>query len=81
MDHYRYKYTQIGSKAAEVGAWWKREHIGTYMPPQGLDTLYDFMRTQSWDLPKHIKRKMKLGRKKPKKRPRPPPVKSKKSGR
>ncbi|XP_072021054.1 lipase maturation factor 1-like [Amphiura filiformis] len=80
MEHYRYKYTKIGSKQAAAGAWWTRQHIGTYMPPQSLDTLYEFMATQSWDLPKHIKRKIKVGaRKKPKKRPRPPPVKSKKT--
>ncbi len=80
MEHYRYKFTKIGSKQAAAGAWWTRKHIGTYLPPQSLDTLYEFMSTQSWDLPKHIKRKMRAGRKRPKK-PRPAPVKPKKSGR
>ena len=78
MEHYRYQYTKRNSKAAKSGAWWSRRHIATYMGPQGLDTLYDYMREQSWDLPKHIKRKMRHGKKQ--KRARPPPEPRKRGG-
>lgn len=58
VEHYRYEYTKIGSKEAQDGKWWKRRPIGTYMPPVSLQSLENYFTQQSWDLPKHIKRKI-----------------------
>ncbi|PIK48545.1 putative lipase maturation factor 1 [Apostichopus japonicus] len=57
-QHYRYRYTEIGSEEAEKGQWWRRELLGDYLPPVSLESLYDYMKNQSWDLPKYIKKKV-----------------------
>ncbi|XP_054763837.2 lipase maturation factor 1-like [Lytechinus pictus] len=58
VEHYRYEYTTIGSKEALDGKWWNRKRIGPYMPPVSLESLENYFVQQSWDLPKHIKRKI-----------------------
>lgn len=57
-QHYRYQYTKIGSKQAQEGAWWKRRLIRGYLPAVSLDSLESYIRSQSWDLPKYAKRKI-----------------------
>ncbi|XP_003727400.2 lipase maturation factor 1 [Strongylocentrotus purpuratus] len=58
VEHYRYKYTKMGSKDALDGKWWKRKQTGAYMPPVSMESLENYFVQQSWDLPKHIKRKI-----------------------
>ncbi|XP_033630270.1 lipase maturation factor 1-like [Asterias rubens] len=57
-QHYRYQYTEIGSKQAQEGAWWKRRLIGSYLPEVSLESLESYIKSQSWDLPKYAKRKI-----------------------
>ncbi|ESO09975.1 hypothetical protein HELRODRAFT_73251 [Helobdella robusta] len=37
-EHYQYSFTKIGSNSAKEGKWWKRRHIGSYLPPISLET-------------------------------------------
>ncbi|XP_038064313.1 lipase maturation factor 1-like [Patiria miniata] len=56
--HYRYQYTKIGSKQSQEGAWWTRKFLKSYLPPVSLESLESYIRSQSWDLPKYAKRKL-----------------------
>ncbi|XP_071481421.1 lipase maturation factor 1-like [Diadema antillarum] len=58
VEHYRYQYTKAGSKEALGGQWWKRRRTREYMPPVSLESLENYFVQQSWDLPKHIKRRI-----------------------
>ncbi|KAK3606108.1 hypothetical protein CHS0354_006472 [Potamilus streckersoni] len=58
-EHYRYRFTKIGSNDASEGHWWKRTHIGNYMPPISLETAADVMRKLDYDIPKKTRRKRK----------------------
>lgn len=55
-QHYLYKYTKIGSEEAKKGQWWTRQLRGSYLPAVSLESLYDYMTQQSWDLPKYVKK-------------------------
>jgi hypothetical protein len=59
VEHYRYVFTKIGSKDAKLGRWWKRRHIGNYLPPISLDSVKDFMKNMDYEFPR-IRRKRKL---------------------
>ncbi|CAH1784987.1 unnamed protein product, partial [Owenia fusiformis] len=50
-EHFRYQFTKIGSKAAQKGQWWKRKHIGNYLPPLSLDSLKDYIKQKHWKHP------------------------------
>ena len=54
-EHYRYRYTKMNSSEAEAGAWWRRKHIGSYMPPVSLETVQPFMQQMGWKMPKRRK--------------------------
>lgn len=51
-EHYRYRYTKIGSSEAAKGAWWKRTYIGNYMPPISLESVKPILRQMGWKTPK-----------------------------
>jgi hypothetical protein len=51
-EHYRYVFTQIGSNStASTKAWWKRKHIGSYLPPVSLRSLRDYINEMGWTIP------------------------------
>ena len=52
VEHYRYSYTKIGSKAARRGVWWKRKRIGSYLPPLSLQALEPYLRNYGWPVPR-----------------------------
>ena len=56
-EHYRYKFTSIGSRDAEAGRWWKRQKVGTYLPPISLDSVKDFMKQMDFTMPRIRKMK------------------------
>ncbi|XP_022092556.1 lipase maturation factor 1-like [Acanthaster planci] len=56
--HYRYQYTKIGSQQSQEGAWWSRKFLRSYLPPVSLESLEGYIKSQSWDLPKYAKRKI-----------------------
>ncbi|XP_046372084.2 lipase maturation factor 1-like isoform X1 [Haliotis rufescens] len=56
VEHYRYVYTKVGSREAKSGAWWRRKHIGNYLPPISLRAARDIARQMDWDIPR-LKRK------------------------
>ncbi|BFZ13139.1 hypothetical protein BsWGS_16177 [Bradybaena similaris] len=51
-EHYKYKFTKIGSQEAQSGQWWKRNRVGSYLPPVSLDMLQSTMSSMGWTLPK-----------------------------
>ncbi|KAJ8317346.1 hypothetical protein KUTeg_005250 [Tegillarca granosa] len=51
-EHYRYRFTKIGSVDASKGRWWKRSHIGNYLPPISLDSIKDFMKHMNFKMPR-----------------------------
>ncbi|XP_071961241.1 lipase maturation factor 1-like isoform X1 [Antedon mediterranea] len=57
VEHYGYKYTQVGSKEAKNGAWWTRKYIGNYLPPVSLGSLKEYMSQQGWDIPRFMRKK------------------------
>ncbi|XP_048745410.2 lipase maturation factor 1-like [Ostrea edulis] len=59
VEHYRYVFTKMGSKDAKLGRWWKRRHIGNYLPPISLDSVKDFMKNMDYEYPR-IRRRRKL---------------------
>ncbi|XP_013382135.1 lipase maturation factor 1-like [Lingula anatina] len=50
-EHYRYRYTKLGSKDALSGAWWKRKRFGNYLPPVSLAALKEFLTAMDWPIP------------------------------
>lgn len=54
-EHYRYRYTKIHSSDAANGAWWRRSHLGNYMPPLSIESARSLVRQMGWKMPK-IKR-------------------------
>ncbi|KAK3095743.1 hypothetical protein FSP39_018435 [Pinctada imbricata] len=56
-EHYRYRYTKIGSKDAAKGQWWKRRRIGNYLPPISLDSIKDYMKHMDYEMPRPKKRR------------------------
>nr|XP_022337008.1 lipase maturation factor 1-like [Crassostrea virginica] len=59
VEHYRYVFTKLGSKNARQGQWWKRKHIGNYLPPISLESVKDFMKNMDYEYPR-IRRKRKI---------------------
>ncbi|XP_061180484.1 lipase maturation factor 1-like [Saccostrea echinata] len=57
VEHYRYVFTKIGSKDAKLGRWWKRRHIGNYLPPISLDSVKEFMKNMDYEYPRIRKRR------------------------
>ncbi|CAG5116368.1 unnamed protein product [Candidula unifasciata] len=51
-EHYKYKYTQIGSEEARSGQWWKRKRKGSYLPAVSLDMLRSTIASMGWEMPK-----------------------------
>ncbi|XP_064601523.1 lipase maturation factor 1-like [Liolophura sinensis] len=50
-EHYQYRYTRIGSKAATKGQWWRRKRIGNYLPPVSLQSAQPIVKQMGWKLP------------------------------
>ncbi|KAL5020902.1 hypothetical protein ScPMuIL_000057 [Solemya velum] len=48
-EHYRYRYTKIGSREAKQGFWWTRSRIGSYLPPISAESIKDFMKQMDFD--------------------------------
>ncbi|XP_062611448.1 lipase maturation factor 1-like [Saccostrea cucullata] len=57
VEHYRYVFTKIGSKDAKLGRWWKRRHIGNYLPPISLDSVKEFMKNMDYEYPRIRRRR------------------------
>ena len=57
VEHYRYKFTKIGSKDAQAGRWWKRSHIGNYLPALSLKTAKPIIEQMNMKMPKLKKKK------------------------
>lgn len=57
VEHYRYIFTKIGSKDARLGRWWKRSHVGNYLPPISLDSVKAFMKNMDYEYPRIRRRK------------------------
>ncbi|KAK7110005.1 lipase maturation factor 1-like [Littorina saxatilis] len=51
-EHYRYRFTKIGSKEAKEGAWWRRKYVGNYMPPVSLESVRPIVQQMGWKMPK-----------------------------
>ncbi|XP_074520183.1 lipase maturation factor 1 [Halichoeres trimaculatus] len=52
-EHFKYKFTQPGSKSAAQGKWWLRKRIGPYFPPVDLSGLRSYFQSRNWPHP-HI---------------------------
>ncbi|XP_064630133.1 lipase maturation factor 1-like [Lineus longissimus] len=52
VEHYRYTYTKLGSNDAKRGRWWKRKHIGNYLPPISIPEIKDYLRQMGWPIPR-----------------------------
>lgn len=48
MEHYRYKFSKIGSEAAKKGHWWTRKKIGEYMPAVNYEQLRPILKNFEW---------------------------------
>merc|ERR1719296_119574 len=46
--HFKYTFTELGSKAAQEGKWWNRKLIGDYVPPVNLETLKEIYKQFGW---------------------------------
>jgi len=59
VQHYSYKYTAIGSQDAAKGRWWKRRHIGEYLPPVSLESIQHILDNMGVELPRRKGKKKK----------------------
>ena len=55
-QHYSYQYTEIGSKEAREGHWWRRKLIGRYMPTVSQAQMKKIAKEQEWTWYKPPKR-------------------------
>ena len=47
-DHYRYTYTEIGSKQAMQGHWWNRRYLRPYLQVVNVESLTPFLKQFGW---------------------------------
>ncbi|KAM9463160.1 lipase maturation factor 1 [Clarias gariepinus] len=50
-EHFRYKFTKLGSVSATQGKWWARKRIGPYFPPVNLEGLRRYFQSRNWPQP------------------------------
>lgn len=51
-EHYKYKYTPLGSNSAQAGKWWKRKRIGSYLPPVNMKMLEGYLKSRGFSVPR-----------------------------
>ena len=48
-EHYLYKFTEIGSREANAGYWWKRTRTGSYFPPINLQAVREYLKSHGME--------------------------------
>ncbi|XP_025095133.1 lipase maturation factor 1-like isoform X2 [Pomacea canaliculata] len=51
-EHYKYRYTKLGTNETVGGAWWKRKYIKNYLPPLSMQSAKPILEQMGWKKPK-----------------------------
>lgn len=51
VQHYRYQFSKLGSKAAGRGQWWTRRFLAEFIPPVNLERLAPVYTQTGWPIP------------------------------